>query len=148
MLRKCFSSGFCYRLEVVLKVEFQSEVVPYLVQSERSSGEALRTQILGNEVQVEHGLVDLVDGVLGVDGRQLLGQEHLLWRLNHALGMVVTQLHTGADDGAAKPLAQDLQGRASEAEPVRQTREHGQIARDGTGRAALIGRVVIPVPLV
>lgn len=99
-------------------------------------------------MQVEHGPVDFVDGVLGVDRRQLLGGEHLLWCLNHALGVVVTQLHAGTDDGAAEPLAQDLQGRAGEAEPVRQTRDNGQTARDGAGRAALIGREVVPVPLV
>lgn len=74
-------------------------------------------------MQVEHGLVDLVDGVLGVDGRQLLGGEHLVRRLDHALSVVVAQLHAGADDGAAEPLAQDLRGvggfRAGEAEAVR-----------------------------
>lgn len=108
----------------------------------------MRAQVPGDGVQVEHGLVDLVDGVLGVDGRQLLGGEHLLWCLNHALGVVVTQLHAGADDGSAEPLAQDLQGRAGEAEPVRQTGENGQTERDGTGSAAPIGCAVVPVPLV
>lgn len=92
-------------------------------------------------MQVEHGLVDLVDGVLGVDGRQLLGGEHLVWRLDHALGVVVAQLHAGADDGAAEPLAQDLQGRAGEAEPVRRI-------KDASGSAALIGCAVVPFPLV
>lgn len=69
----------------------------------------MSTEVFGNGVQVDHGLVDLIDGVLGVNRRQLLGREHLLWGLDHALCVVVTQLHAGADDGAAKPLAQDLQ---------------------------------------
>lgn len=80
-------------------------VAAHLIESERASREALGAQVLGDGVQVEHSLVDLVDGVLGVDGRQLLGGEHLLWCLDHALSVVVAQLHAGADDGAAEPLA-------------------------------------------
>lgn len=102
----------------------------------------MRAQALGDGVQVEHSLVDLVNGVLGVDGRQLFDREHLVWRLDHALSVVVAQFHAGADDGAAEPLAQDLQGRAGEAEPVRQKSGCKQES------AALIGRAVVPVPLV
>lgn len=73
-------------------------MLPHLVQSESSSCEALSAQVLGNRVQVQHSLVDLIDGVLGVHGGQLLGREHLVRGLDHALSVVITQLHAGADD--------------------------------------------------
>ena len=53
--------------------------------------------------------MDLVDGVLGVCGWQLLRGEHPVGGVDHALSVVVAQLHAGADDRAAKPLAQDLE---------------------------------------
>lgn len=81
-----------------------------LLQSEGSSCEALGAEVLCNGVQVEHRLMDLINGVHGVHGGQFLSSEHLFRGLDHGLGMVVTQLHAGADDRAAKPLAQDLWG--------------------------------------
>lgn len=83
---------------------------PDLVKSEGSSWEALSPEVLGDGVQVEHSLMDLIDGVLWVNRWQLLSREHLFGGFNHALSVVVTQLHTGADDCAAEPLAQDLEG--------------------------------------
>lgn len=67
-------------------------------------------EVLGNSVQVEHSLMDLINGVLGVHRWQLVSGEHLFRGLDHALSVVVTQLYAGADDRAAKPLIQDLWG--------------------------------------
>lgn len=104
----CFCTIYCLIIENYWGLWWTA--APHLVQSECSAWEALSAQVFGNGVQAEHGLVDLIDGVLGVNRRQLLGREHLLRGLDHALCVVITQLHAGADDGAAKPLVQDLQG--------------------------------------
>ena len=79
-----------------------------LVQPQSSTVEALPAEVFGDGVKVEHCLVNLINGVHRVKRWQFLSREQLFRGFDHALSVVVTQLHTGADHRAAKPLAQNL----------------------------------------
>ena len=53
--------------------------------------------------------MDLLTGVLGGDGGELLLGDLLGWAFNHALCVLVAQFGTGANDGPTEPFTKDLQ---------------------------------------
>lgn len=80
-----------------------------LIQTQGAVREPLFAQLLGDAVEGQDGAVHLLAAVLRGDGGQLLLGDFPSRAFDHALCMFIAQFGAGADDGPAKPFAEDLQ---------------------------------------